>query len=75
MARVANADQAIVTGVHHPLQQLLGERWLQVSEELQSKVRIRGIPKEDIHTPRLRRDLGSDLAAAGWPTAAPEALG
>jgi len=46
-----------------------------VSEELRSKVRIRGIPKEDIHTPRLRRDLGGDLAAAGWPTAAPEALG
>jgi citryl-CoA lyase len=37
-----------------------------ISEELQTKTRIRIIPDEIAEYPRLRRDLKADLAAAGW---------
>jgi citryl-CoA lyase len=37
-----------------------------VSEELQSKVRIRTIPDEAVEYQRPRHDLGDDLKAAGW---------
>ena len=37
-----------------------------VSEELQSKVRIRIVPDDIAHYSRERRHLEADLAAAGW---------
>jgi citryl-CoA lyase len=37
-----------------------------VSEEIQSKTRIRIIPDETVHYPRNRRDLYADMVAAGW---------
>ncbi len=37
-----------------------------VSEELQSKIRIRIVPDEIAHYSRERRELAADLAAAGW---------
>jgi citryl-CoA lyase len=37
-----------------------------VSEELQSKVRIRTVPDEAVDYQRSRRDLGGDLKEAGW---------
>ena len=37
-----------------------------VSEELETKTRIRIIPDEVAHYARTRRDLDADLAAAGW---------
>ena len=38
-----------------------------ISEEMQSKVRIRTVPDEAVDYERSRRDLGADLKAAGWP--------
>jgi citryl-CoA lyase len=38
-----------------------------VSEELQSKVRIRIMPDDVSHYPRDRRDFAADRTAAGWP--------
>lgn len=37
-----------------------------VSEELQTKTRIRIVPDEVAYYPRVRRDLEANLAAAGW---------
>lgn len=37
-----------------------------ISEEIESKTRIRIIPDEVTYYPRERRDLDADLAAAGW---------
>jgi citryl-CoA lyase len=37
-----------------------------ISEEIESKTRIRIIPDEVAYYPRERRDLEADLAAAGW---------
>lgn len=37
-----------------------------VSEELQSKTRIRTLPDEIVNYARDRKDLADDLAAAGW---------
>ena len=37
-----------------------------LSEEMQSKVRIRAIPDEAVDYERSRRDLAADLKAAGW---------
>jgi citrate synthase len=37
-----------------------------VSEEIQTKTRIRIMPDSVTHYPRERRDLDSDLRAAGW---------
>jgi citryl-CoA lyase len=37
-----------------------------VSEEIQSRTRIRIIPDDVAHYPRERRDLDEDLKAAGW---------
>jgi citryl-CoA lyase len=37
-----------------------------VSEEIQSKTRIRIMPDEVTHYPRERHDLDADLRAAGW---------
>jgi citryl-CoA lyase len=37
-----------------------------ISEELQSKVRIRIIPQESVEQPDLRLDLGAGLQSAGW---------
>ena len=39
-----------------------------VSEELQSKQRIRVVPDEIAEYPRTRKDLDADLATAGWGT-------
>lgn len=38
-----------------------------VSEELQTKTRIRILPDEITEYPRTRKNLETDLAAAGWP--------
>ncbi len=40
-----------------------------VSEEIRGKVRIRGIPDEDVTYDRTTRDLGEGLARAGWGAA------
>jgi citryl-CoA lyase len=37
-----------------------------VSEEMQSKVRIRTVPDEAVHYEHPRRDLAADLKAGGW---------
>lgn len=37
-----------------------------LSEELESKVRIRTVPDGDVDYARARRDLGADRAASGW---------
>jgi citrate synthase len=37
-----------------------------ISEEIESKTRIRIIPDEVAYYPRERRDLDADLEAAGW---------
>jgi citryl-CoA lyase len=37
-----------------------------VSEEMQTKTRMRVIPDETAAYPRERRDFGADMAAAGW---------
>jgi len=37
-----------------------------VSEEMQSKVRIRTVPDEAVDYDRPRRDLAADLKAGGW---------
>jgi citryl-CoA lyase len=37
-----------------------------VSEEIQTKTRIRIMPDSVTHYPRERRDLDADLHAAGW---------
>jgi citrate synthase len=37
-----------------------------ISEELKTKTRIRIIPDEVAHYPRVRKDLDADLAAGGW---------
>jgi citryl-CoA lyase len=39
-----------------------------LSEEMQSKTRIRTIADSDVDYDRSRRDLGADLKAAGWTT-------
>jgi citrate synthase len=38
-----------------------------VSEEIETRTRIRVVPDEIAHYPRARRDLDGALAAAGWP--------
>ena len=38
-----------------------------ISEEIQSKVRIRVVPDESVNYARERRDFSQDLKAAGWP--------
>jgi citrate synthase len=37
-----------------------------ISEELQSKVRIRVVPEETVEQPSVRRVLHADLERAGW---------
>jgi citrate synthase len=37
-----------------------------LSEEMQSKVRIRTVPDDDVDYDRSRRDLNADLKSAGW---------
>ncbi len=37
-----------------------------ISEELQSKIRIRVIPEDTVEQPTVRRSLNADLESAGW---------